>query len=82
MAKLLAKQGLQALDPLAALHAFLPRALREVTTQTMPPSCIADTAETVQQTHTAIHRILCQVLILDLPEYAVLPSAGRACAGL
>lgn len=30
LAKLLAKQGLQALDPLAALDAFLPRALREV----------------------------------------------------
>ena len=82
MAKLLAKQGLQALDPLAALHAFLPRALREVTAQTMPPSCIAGTAKTVQQPHTAIRRKLCQVLIFDLPEYAVLPSVGRACAGL
>ena len=30
MARLLKKQGLQALDPLAALKSFLPRALREV----------------------------------------------------
>lgn len=30
MARLLKKQGLQALDPLAALNSFLPRALREV----------------------------------------------------
>ena len=30
LARLLEKQGLQALDPLAALDAFLPRALREV----------------------------------------------------
>ena len=30
MARLLVKQGLQALDPLAALNVFLPRALQEV----------------------------------------------------